>query len=114
MNYKQFGLLENQKAKKLQSDLKNLKFLIIDEMSLIGLRTLYQIESRCREIFANEIDKPFGGLIIYLFGDYNQLTLGYLREIIYSNNDSTPQLPEAIMVEFDNYPGSYLYKKLFR
>ena len=42
-------------------------------MSLIGLRTLYQIESRCREIFANEIDEPFGGLIIYLFGDYNQI-----------------------------------------
>ena len=34
VNYKKFGLLENQKAKKLQSDLKNLKFLIIDEMSL--------------------------------------------------------------------------------
>ena len=33
LNHKQFGLLENQKAKKLQSDLKNLKFLIIDEMS---------------------------------------------------------------------------------
>ena len=35
---------------------------------------MYQIESRCREFFANEIDEPFGGLIIYLFGDYKQLT----------------------------------------
>ena len=74
LNYKQFGSLENKNAKKLQTELKNLKFLFIDEMSLIGLRTLYQIESRCREIFANEIDEPFGGIIIYLFGDYNQLT----------------------------------------
>ena len=31
-------------------------------------------------------------------------TLGYVREIIYSNNDSPPQLPKAIMVEFDSYP----------
>ena len=40
-------------------------------------------------------------------------TLDYVREIIYSNNDSPPQLPEAIMVEFDDYQGPYLYKKLF-
>ena len=74
VNYKLFSKLENQNAKKFQTDLKDLKFLIIDEMSLIGLRTLFQIESRCREIHANEIDEPFGGIIIYLLGDYNQLT----------------------------------------
>ena len=43
-------------------------------MLLLGLRALYQTESRCRETFANEIDEHFGELIIYLFGNYNQLT----------------------------------------
>ena len=54
----------NEQAKKLQIELKILKFLIIDEMPLIGLRILYQIKSRCRETHANEINELFGGITI--------------------------------------------------
>lgn len=67
-----FEPLKPDQAKHLRTELKNLKFLIIDEMSLIGLRMLYMINYRCQEIKDN-IYEPFGGMFIYLFGDYNQL-----------------------------------------
>jgi len=59
-------------TRQLQLKFKNLKFIIIDEMSLIGARMLSQIEKRCREMFPNS-DEPFGGLCVYLFGDFRQL-----------------------------------------
>ena len=45
---------------------------------------------------------------LWTAGDLINGALGYVREIIYSNNDSPPQLPETIMLEFDNYQGRYL------
>ena len=39
---------------------------------MIGVRLLYQIEKRCREIFPT-IKEPFGGLNIYLIGAFRQL-----------------------------------------
>lgn len=39
---------------------------------MMGTRMLFQIEKRCREIFPN-VDDLFGGLNVYLFGDFRQL-----------------------------------------
>ena len=52
---------------------KNLKFIFIDEMSAIGSNTLYMIDQRCRQIFPN-INEPFGGITVYLFGDFLKLS----------------------------------------
>ena len=55
-----------------QLEYKNLKVLIIDEMFLVGTRLLYHVEKRCSEIFPNN-EQKFGGIFVYLFGDYRQL-----------------------------------------
>ncbi|XP_067136070.1 uncharacterized protein [Centruroides vittatus] len=54
--------------------MKSLKFIIIDEMSMIGARMLYMNERRLNEINP-EKDEPFGGFVIYLLGDFRQLPL---------------------------------------
>ena len=40
-------------------------------------------------------------------------SLSYVREIIYANKESPPQLPQVSMVEFDNNKGPFLYKNYF-
>ncbi|KAM4055456.1 hypothetical protein HRG_008635 [Hirsutella rhossiliensis] len=45
----------------LQSKLRNLRYLIIDEKSMIGLRTFGYIDSRLRQIFPEYQDTFFGG-----------------------------------------------------
>ncbi|XP_067138715.1 uncharacterized protein [Centruroides vittatus] len=59
-------------AQRFRIETKSLKFVVIDEMSMIGARTLYVIERRSREINP-EKDEPFGGFFTYLFGNFRQL-----------------------------------------
>jgi PIF1-like helicase len=53
--------------------MKNVRFLFLDEMSMIGLRLLNAIDYRLREIRPQYNDLPFGGISIVLFGDFAQL-----------------------------------------
>ena len=72
VNSKAFESLEGQAAQNFQIEHKNLKFIIIGEMSLVGTRLLNHVEKRCSKMFPN-IDDHFGSIHIYLFGDYRQL-----------------------------------------
>ncbi|KJK85038.1 hypothetical protein H633G_11133 [Metarhizium anisopliae BRIP 53284] len=57
----------------LQMKLKDIKYLIIDEKSMLGLRQLSWIDDRLREAFPNRNEEFFGGLNIILVGDFFQL-----------------------------------------
>ncbi|CAK5270705.1 unnamed protein product [Mycena citricolor] len=48
-------------------------FVIIDEKSMLGLRTLSQIDSRLRQILPHRSNNVFGGLNLALVGDFAQL-----------------------------------------
>ncbi|XP_074603973.1 uncharacterized protein LOC141857379 [Brevipalpus obovatus] len=72
LNIKKMQSLNGEAARKFQNEMRQLKFVIIDEMSMIGARLLNVVERRLREIKPG-VDEPFGGLFIYLFGDFRQL-----------------------------------------
>jgi len=55
----------------LQKKLKNIKYIIIDECSMIGKNMLFRMHTRLQEIYANDL--PFGGINILLFGHFGQL-----------------------------------------
>ena len=57
----------------LQALFKSCRFLIIDEKSMIDIRTLSLIDDRLRAIFPAHSDQMFGGLNILLCGDFFQL-----------------------------------------
>lgn len=57
----------------LQEDYQHCKFLIIDEMSLIGCSLLRKIDIRSREAKSDNANEPFGGMFLILFGDLKQL-----------------------------------------
>ncbi|KAL7290849.1 hypothetical protein TKK_0015583 [Trichogramma kaykai] len=71
--HNKFQPLKSHSQRNFQLEHKALKFLIIDEMSMIGAKTLGEIESRCHELFPS-CDESFAGLHVFMFGDYKQLS----------------------------------------
>ena len=64
--------LKGPQLAKLQANLTSIKYLIIDEFSVIGQRIFGWIDRRCKQGKANNA-KPFGGLSVILVGDIAQL-----------------------------------------
>ncbi|EXU94986.1 PIF1-like helicase [Metarhizium robertsii] len=70
---KDFKPLSAVDKAQLQKKLRDIKYLIIDEKSMLGLRQLSWIDDRLREAFPNRNEEFFGGLNILLVGDFFQL-----------------------------------------
>lgn len=60
-----------EELKNFQDKNEDLKFLFIDEYSMIGCRLLTAIYIRLRQMTDKNL--PFGGLVMYFFGDCKQL-----------------------------------------
>ncbi len=65
--------LDGERLKKLQEKLEHVKYIIIDEKSMVGRRMLSLIDIRLRQAFPEHNNEPFGGRSIILFGDFGQL-----------------------------------------
>jgi ATP-dependent exoDNAse (exonuclease V) alpha subunit len=57
----------------LQTLFQDCRFLIIDEKSMIDIKTLSLIDDRLRAILPAHSDQPFGGVNVLLCGDFFQL-----------------------------------------
>jgi helitron helicase-like protein/uncharacterized protein DUF6570/PIF1-like helicase len=69
----QYEPLPSPKLKDTQELFRGVRYVIIDEKSMIGLRALQWIDRRCHQIFPSGRDQPFGGLNIIIAGDFFQL-----------------------------------------
>ena len=56
---------------KLRSKLRDIKLLVVDEISMVGRKMLKKLDARMRQIFNS--DQPFGGIAVIVVGDFNQL-----------------------------------------
>ena len=65
--------LSQPTLRRLQNELKGIRFLFIDEMSMVELKILYAIDFRLKEIFLSKHTQPFSDVSIILFGDFGQL-----------------------------------------
>ncbi|OAQ57695.1 ATP-dependent DNA helicase PIF1 [Pochonia chlamydosporia 170] len=70
----------------LQKKLKDIKYLIINERSMLGLRQLSWIDDRLRDVFQNRNEDFFGGLNILLIGDFFQLHPVLLKPLYYDKD----------------------------
>ena len=50
-----------------------MKYLIIDEMSMVGRITFGQVDKRLRQVFPHHAQQALGGCSCLLFGDFGQL-----------------------------------------
>ncbi|KAM4055604.1 PIF1-like helicase [Hirsutella rhossiliensis] len=60
-------------AAALQSRLRHVKYLVIDEKSMLGIEQLARIDSRLRQAFSQRSLEFFGGMSVLLVGDFFQL-----------------------------------------
>ena len=68
-----FKDLEGEHLNKLQHAFSDIKYVIIDEMSMVGRKTLGQVDRRLRQAFPHHAQEVFGGCSCLLFGDFGQL-----------------------------------------
>ena len=64
------SMSEKQRADK-RLLFKNLKFVIVDEISMVSADLFYNLDLRLREI--TMVDAVFGGISVFVFGDLYQL-----------------------------------------
>jgi ATP-dependent DNA helicase PIF1 len=84
--------LENKRY--LQNHFKDVGFLIIDEKSMIGLRILYFLDRRLREIFP-DVDEDFGGINVILMGDFYQLPTVGETPLYFSTKVNDPVITQG-------------------
>ena len=65
--------LEGERLNKLQQSFTDIKYIIIDEMSMVGRKSLGQVDRRLRQAFPHRGQEVFGGCSCLLFGDFGQL-----------------------------------------
>ena len=56
-----------------QQAFSEVKYLIIDEMSMVGRKIFGQVDRRLRQAFPHHSQEVFGGCSCLLFGDFGQL-----------------------------------------
>lgn len=65
--------LSTANLRSLQALFKYIKYLIIDEKSMISVMVLALIDQRLREIFPDKQDEYYGGVSVFVCGDFHQL-----------------------------------------
>ena len=87
----------------LEAKFIDLKLIIIDEISMVGIRMFGHLDARLKQIFKNT--EAFGGLSILVFGDLKQLPpVG--DKWIFNTNTSNPYgiiVGEALWQKFSFY-----------
>lgn len=68
-----FKQLEGRKLIEMQQSLSSMRYLIIDEISMVGRKIFGQVDKRLRQIFPCCRHQLFGGCSYILFGDFGQL-----------------------------------------
>ncbi|KJZ70452.1 hypothetical protein HIM_10154 [Hirsutella minnesotensis 3608] len=68
-----FTELSPADANALQKKLRDVRYLVIDEKSMLGLRQLSWIDKRLRQVYPARAAEFFGGMSIILVGDFFQL-----------------------------------------
>jgi hypothetical protein len=80
-------------------------YLVIDEMSMLGQKSLYWIDQRTKQI-TGKMKEPFGGLSVILCGDFGQLPPVKDRALFRTSNrlfkSQIHIAAEALFMLFDN------------
>ncbi|KAL0142613.1 hypothetical protein V8B55DRAFT_1329722 [Mucor lusitanicus] len=81
--------------------LKDLWFVIIDEISMFSCKDFGRIDKRLRHIF--DPDKPFGGKPVICFGGFNELSPVHANPVYSKNSGSrtSNSSPTGALLQFD-------------
>ncbi|CAG8650540.1 20725_t:CDS:2 [Cetraspora pellucida] len=65
--------IKGESLKQLQKKLNDVRYIIIDEKSMVGRRMLALIDMRLHQAFPENHNQPFGGRSVILVGDFGKL-----------------------------------------
>ena len=68
-----FKQLQGQALQTIQQSFLEVRYVIIDEMSMMGRKLFGQIDRRLRQTFPHHADCLLGGCSLIMFGDFGQL-----------------------------------------
>ena len=88
-NDNNFGPLGSDTLNRVRSRMYGMKFLIIDEISMVGASLFEKVHLRLQQIFQS--NEPFGGISVIVVGDFHQLSPVCDRFVFLPN----PQNPYA-------------------
>ena len=63
-------------ADRLEDEWSDIQYVVLDEVSMVGAKFLYETSARLQSIFASDPERaglPFGGVNMLFFGDLGQL-----------------------------------------
>ena len=66
----EFKELEGNRLLQLQEVMSTIRYIVIDEMSMVGRKVFGEIDRRLRQTFPHRAQEVFGGCSILLFGDF--------------------------------------------
>jgi len=66
----EFKQLEGNHLQQLQQAVSSTRFIIIDEMSMVGRKVFGQIDRHLHQAFPHHAQQVFGGYSMLLFGDF--------------------------------------------
>ena len=108
---RQIKVLEGDVKNEFMRRMASVRFLLVDEMSMIGQSLLSQFSFRCREAAAFHRPSlaalPFGGYFVWLFGDFGQLP-PVMDLPLYSTASSNSSSPPRASASFQRVPASLL------
>ena len=93
-----FTSLDDRKRDSRRSQMRNLKLIVIDEVSMMKCEQLYQLDLRMQEVMERP-RVPFGGVCLMCFGDLLQLQPVLGRYVF-----ERPKYEQSYQVVFDIAP----------
>ncbi|CAI6353038.1 unnamed protein product [Macrosiphum euphorbiae] len=91
--------LNGESERNFQETTRNIRVCVIDEMSMVGVRVLVNIDKRLRQAFPEKQESAFGGTILYLLGDFNQLPPVLDRSLLAPSNTSITSVYGRVLFE---------------
>ena len=104
--------LEGSAFIRLQDRMKDKKYIIINEMSMLGQRSFTWIDKRLKQATAR-YDKLFGGISVILIGDFGQLPpVG--DKLLFTNPDVTRHESDHAYLLYKQFTTVVMLKQILR
>lgn len=103
--------LSGPRAHNFCAALQDVKFVIIDEYSMVGCSMMNRIDQRLRQATGNS-DEDFGGLHLFLFGDIKQLAPVFDAAPYYTNQSTLESIRGKQI--YDNFDATFSLTKIHR
>ena len=107
-----FKDLEGERLNKLQQSFSDIKYIFIDEMSMVGRKTLGQMDRRLRQAFPHCALEVFGGCSCLLFGDFGQLPP--VMDLPLYTTDSRSELSDQGRAAYQNFKQAVVLDQVMR